>query len=377
MAAAKYVGRVGALAVATGVGVAVASGVASADTSGPAADPPSVSADSPGSSTVDAAGKDSGQGTGESPKSTKRIPKPDREDLGRIVRRIVDKGVALGTGGAHLHAKAPKAAPADDAVGDPVDGAAGMPPDSTIESDGSQDSGTPTPNLTAQLRTQGIPTKPSKRFDMTAPRAGRPAPVQTVAPTQVAEVVERQIHTQTAAAKVAIDAVAQGVADAVVSTTRALQDPVVGIRAASVERAAPATPAVAALSVRSLVSGVLAAFGFSPSGANSPLAPAEPAALVALLAWGSRRELEESFASPGATITTSGTPVANAALAAVPAAAVTTPADDPNRLGDRREQHQQNRHPLRHRGHRRRGDVGITASPETTRPPRSSSSARF
>jgi hypothetical protein len=76
------------------------------------------------------------------------------------------------------------------------------------------------------------------------------------------------------------------------------------------------------------VSGVLAAFGFNPLGANAPLAPAEPAALLALAAWGSRREFEQSSSSLGkTTATTSSTPVATAAFSSTPlaAAAVTTP----------------------------------------------------
>ncbi|WP_231514535.1 DUF4185 domain-containing protein [Mycobacterium sp. URHB0044] len=77
--------------------------------------------------------------------------------------------------------------------------------------------------------------------------------------------------------------------------------------------------------VQTLLSNVLAAFGFGPLATNTPFIPVPFPGALALLAFGARREFEQNVSSLGATSTTSSTPVATAAFAAAPTAAVTVP----------------------------------------------------
>jgi hypothetical protein len=73
----------------------------------------------------------------------------------------------------------------------------------------------------------------------------------------------------------------------------------------------------AVIGVQKLVTDVLGAFGFNPTSASAPNAPAGVGALVlGLLGWGSRRESEQAVA-----LTSAATPIA-ATLAAEPQAAV-------------------------------------------------------
>lgn len=147
---------------------------------------------------------------------------------------------------------------------------------------------------------------------------------------RAAEVVVDKVAEKAFAVKEALDVIVhRAAADTVVSMTSAVQAPAMPMQAASpVEQPAPATENAVPVTVQRVVSGVLAAIGFTPMAGNSPLAPVEPVALVALLAWGSRRESEQSFSSLGTAATpASSTPVATAARTAAPvaAAALTTP----------------------------------------------------
>jgi hypothetical protein len=194
-----------------------------------------------------------------------------------------------------------------------------------VGSEGSQDvsspTQSPTPTLVAEVRTDAGTRKLSNRLDAQSAQASVAGTRALPAPVHAGEVVADKV----VAAKESADAVVQRAADTVVSMTVAEQAPAVRMQAAApVDMAPPDAETAAPVTVRSLVSGLLAAFGLNPLAANTPLAPAEsPVFLMALLALGSRREFERSFSS--LSNTTSSTPVATAALNVAPTAAVTAP----------------------------------------------------
>jgi len=334
MGAAGYVSRVGGLAVALGLGVAVATGygVASADDmSGPDSSDsqPSVPADAQaGSSTTNSPVTGSSTGTTrstQSPTSTStKTSKRGRFDLGSTLRRYVDRGVAVSTAGALSGAKTSK-----DGDKNPAEKPAEAEENEVVGSEGPQGNVLPAPTPVATLRTDTDATKSSSRLEVTSAQAPVRTPAQA-SPVRAAEVVVDKVAEKAFAVKEALDVIVhRAAADTVVSMTSAVQAPAMPMQAASpVEQPAPATENAVPVTVQRVVSGVLAAIGFTPMAGNSPLAPVEPVALVALLAWGSRRESEQSFSSLGTAATpASSTPVATAARTAAPvaAAALTTP----------------------------------------------------
>src|SRR5690242_1807064 len=115
MRGSMVVGRVGALAVALGVGTALATGVASADTTDPESPgTTSVSADAqPESPPAGAPETESRkadateiESTETSGSTSRRGLQPGVADLERTIRRFVERGVAMSTGGALSSARA-------------------------------------------------------------------------------------------------------------------------------------------------------------------------------------------------------------------------------------------------------------------------------
>ena len=93
--------------------------------------------------------------------------------------------------------------------------------------------------------------------------------------------------------------------------------------AAPAMMAAPVVPAVQP-TMRRVLTNLLSAFGIGAFAANTPGAPVGSPLVLALLAWASRRETEQTFSTLARTASTSSTPVATAALTTAPTAALTT-----------------------------------------------------
>jgi hypothetical protein len=225
--------------------------------------------------------------------------------------------VAVSTGGAQLSDKTLEDGD-QTATRDPAEeGEAGV-----VALEGTNDASaqeqSPTPSPAAEVRTNADIRKAANRNE---PQSVRGTVVRAAAPAIAVRV------SPALAEKEAADTVVHRTAGAVVSMAAVELAPVVKMRtAAPVEMVAPAVePAAPSAPVRSLLSSVLAAFGLNPLASNNPLAPAQFPGVLALLAFGARRELEQNFSSLGKTSTTSSTPVATAALTAAPAAAVTVP----------------------------------------------------
>ena len=181
------------------------------------------------------------------------------------------------------------------------------------------------PAPVATARAENRPRKVSDTFDLNAAAspAGKP-PVRTAldAPARVPEKTVLGNDAGGGAAKDAVGAVAQLGVDTV-AAMRSAQVPVEIMRAAepfeSLAGAAVATATADAVApVTKVLSGVLAAFGFSPQSVNAPVEPVQPVALLALMALGSRRELEQSTSGLGRTSVASTSSVPAATLTVTP-----------------------------------------------------------
>ena len=276
MHAAFCVGRVGALAVALGVGAAVATGVASADTPEPS-DATSVSSATQQQPQPDTAAP---------PKRVRKVG----PDLARVVRDIVERGVAVGSGGALTSGKIKDRDPKAEPEREPVAGEKSTPaPDKTKKS--------------SRQVTLKIETRPH------APAAGdstAPVAAKTTEKTSITA------DPDPVAART-VDTVAR-VAEAPAVTLRTLA-PVVEVTKTAVATVASAVEAKPRQTLTSVLSNVLGAFGFGSHADNAPSGPMGGVPALALLAYGARRESEQSI-----------TPLAVQGTAApLAATAVTTP----------------------------------------------------
>ncbi|CAN5370759.1 hypothetical protein BH09ACT7_BH09ACT7_30540 [soil metagenome] len=274
MPASAYIGRLGGLAVALGVGAAVATGhgVALADTAG------SDSADAPSSASTDSPSKKSTAGPRASgPRSAISRPASEADPASDPV-----------TGPARNSGTAP--------VAEKPDKRAKAAKDPSTEAPATASNG-------AELKA------PLASVARTPTLTGPGQQVKAAVTDKAATVVERPTAI-------------------VASVGGAASDAVTAVRApAPVAQAVPAVEAAVPVTVRKVVTGVLAAFGLGALANNLPGSPAAPPALLALLAIGSRRETQQAFSAMGGTVPTSSTPVAVSALSSAPlaAAAVTTP----------------------------------------------------
>ncbi len=343
MGAAAYVGRVGALAVAIGVGVAVSTGygVASADNT-PGPDPsgtPSVAADSQPGPTTKSLTDDSTVETAMSPqlsasKSTAsksaatnstKSPTPGGADLGGAIRRFVEKGVTMSTGGALHSARTTENVPvARPRVDEPDENQTPANPDDTVLAGGLTETGAPTPPPAASVSNRAVPTKSSSRFDVTAARPQLPT-AAPAAPGVVVEATAEKVSTGEDAARGVVETMLKRATDPVVPTISAADAQVSSARTGLVQMAAPAAAAAAPMAVTGLLSSVLAAIGLGAVAPISPIAPAGSPVALALLAWGSRREAAKAVSGLDESATTGATTLASAKVGAAPAAVVTTP----------------------------------------------------
>jgi hypothetical protein len=295
------------LAVALGVGVAVATGqgVASAD----APDPSSQSA----SSTTDTSTETS-SGTSGSTQPSTSTQTPNSAATSGITSTdsaSTPSGVAVSTGGAQL---------SGNTVHDDDQTA-------SEELDAEDEAVVPAASSSVQAPPSESPTRKLSARNESPPALASVSrsPVPTRPERAAAAVADRVVAAKDAAHDAA-DTVVHRVADAVVSMTVAEPAPVLKAAATPAEMTAtePAAPVTAP--VRNMLSNVLAAFGFGSLATNTPFVPMPFPGALALLAFGARREFEQNVSSLGTTTSTSSTPVATAAFAAAPTAAVTAPA---------------------------------------------------
>jgi hypothetical protein len=262
--AALHVGRIGAMAVTLGVGAAVATGHGVAWAN--TADSGSSAPDSASSARVSASGP------GAKPTSTgKSVGKP------KIVGRPAAPASGSGTASSSTKTAGKKSAPR----------LAGT--EST------------TPKSTTPKSTEVVQPK-STQAATTAPD------------TKVAAVQE---------ATVSNNAPQPSVQDATVQVTEAAAPVITPVHTAV---SAPAL-ATALQAVPRLISGVLAAVGFAPPAANSPIAPAEPPMLWTLLA-AARKEFERDtnlIAPTGTAQAAAATVAPTAAVSTVPTSLPSTP----------------------------------------------------
>jgi hypothetical protein len=308
--AAAHVGRIGALAVALGVGAAVTlgNGVAAADTSG---SPSSESSSSESSSAAPSASSSAGS----APKETSEKETSDQESAeseasaseGESASDLADEDLANEVADEDLANENAEEPTDEDLVGEePV---ADEDPIDEVELDDETEATPDTPR-------PATPAAPSNRDDQ--PRDEAVADKSAVVDTETDPVVE---------VPRIIAAPVEPAADSEVSPALEVTptDDVANLD--SPPTAAPAFAKAAAPSVRTLsspppslpkvFSGLLAAVGLSPLIANLPAAPAPPPALWALLA-SARREFERAFTRPVITAPALSNIVAAAAVTPYP-----------------------------------------------------------
>ena len=335
MGAAAYVGRVGGLAVALGVGAAMATGQGVASAS------PTESTSSASESSASASSEETGSGTTPDTNSTDNTPKSEvsseaksstptsRGALKSAATRIAELGKALSTGGAltskkvtkgaeqagSLQAESDKAADADAAVvADDAD---------VVAPEESEEAIPPVPTRTPPKIIDVVTSKKkSSSGPADKPAEGSisrvPAPKSAVEVRTVDVVAAKDVMAEKSA-----DSVLQRTASAVEPTTfRSLSSLTATQDAPEAMMSAPDAPAAQA-PLPQLVTNVLSVFGLGSLASDVPGVPGGSPFALALLAVGARRETEQTFSTLARTTTTSGTPVAAATLTGPPTAAVT------------------------------------------------------
>ena len=331
MGAAAYVGRVGGLAVALGVGAAVATGhgVASASpadsTSSTSESSTSASSEESGSASTPDAGSTDNSPESEASTKAQTPTATSRDALKSAATRIAELGKALSTGGALTSKKVTKRTEqAEPAEAEPetaadAEEAAEVENADAVASAESEEVTPPAPTwtppkTTATKRSSSGPAE--KPAEASVSRV--PAPRSAVEVRTVDVVADKDVTAEKSA-----DSVLQRTASAVEPTTfTALSSLTATQDAPEVKMSAPEAPPTPAPLPR-LVTNVLSAFGLGSLASNTGGVPFGSAAALALLAYGSRRETEQTFSTLARTNTASGTPVAAAGLTGSPTAAVT------------------------------------------------------
>ncbi|MFV8050962.1 DUF4185 domain-containing protein [Mycobacterium sp. 48b] len=273
MESTKYIGRVGALAVALGIGTALSSGTGIAWAEGGSGDPGKSTAGSPSGSTSSSDPKSS-SGKPSKIKKPATTPSGTLSKIGERIRKDVESGL--------------------DDVGDAIK-----------QTQGRLDSArTPLPKRTTKARSKiqgaltntadtGSKTAVADKTDSarivpeaatTAPdlrRAQRPNTV-VVRMRDAAEDIDQRSH----------DAISTLRAEVAPFDVPAVAKESSVVPVAALSRPEPAAPKITAPPV---VSALLGVAGLSPFGAGtSPVAPAQSPALWAMMAW-TRREFERAI----------------------------------------------------------------------------------
>ena len=315
--AAAYIGRVGGLAVALGVGAAVVTGQAVAfaepdsnspnpdSSQGPAADPASDGKGTTDSPVAKSPASDPPSGTATTTAGSKTPAEPGQavSSGGALTsKKATDDGDKAGA------AKAEEEQPDD--TGDPDD----------IEAE--PDSDPPPAQTSKRTKSDDVPVgkRPTNR-PVTKPAAtarDRPTAPAPTARSVVSSIAKAVDITPASGVPAQRTSLTEPTTFQTQSSLTTAQDTAPGITAA------PSAPAA-----ESVATTLLSAFGIGPSPANIPGAPAMPV-VPALLAYAASREVEQSFAAKSAS--TSSTPVAAKALTGAPTAAVAAAPDRRNHL---------------------------------------------
>jgi VCBS repeat-containing protein len=310
---ALYVGRVGGLAVALGIGTAVATGhgLALADTTdgaGPASNDTSQSNSEspdagPKAASVESAAPGQNAGSGSSPSADS-----ERDELAR-------SGIVQSSGGAHTSSNPPTGV---DTIPDDPSGVV-----STIEGSvsGPVDTGPPTSGEDTGPPATGQPAVDQSGSSLPGWRSGRHSTTTSLRSSQAdtkpaPDVDAAALPTGNSGAT---NGAGQAVIDATI-TTADVKRPAVELKAVAMtgKSASPvetfsaasiqpvmdedATAPHATISAAAIVTGLLGALGFSPVAATDPLPPtAPPPTLFALLEW-ARREISRTFFNQTPTI---------------------------------------------------------------------------
>ena len=334
MGAAAYVGRVGGLAVALGVGAAVASGQGVASAS------PTESTSPTSESSTSESSEESGSGTTPDTNSTDNSPTSEdsseaesptptsRGALKSTATRIAELGKALSTGGALTSKKVTK--DAEQAGSQQAESDKAADAEATVVADADavapEDSEEATPPVPTRTPPKIIDvvtsTKRSSNGPADKPAEGSisrvPAPRSAVEVRTVDVVADKDVTAEKSA-----DSVLQRTASAVEPTTfRSLSSLTATQDGPEAMMSAPDDPAAQA-PLPQLVTNVLSVFGLGSLASDVPGVPGGSPFALALLALGARRETEETFSTLARTTTTSSTPVAAATLTGPPTAAVT------------------------------------------------------
>ncbi len=313
----RFIGRVGALAVALGLGAAIANspGVALAD------DEPGAAFGSPSSSTESSAPKDSSSTNATGQTAAKTSAQSTADDDKSEVK--ADHDVKKGDG-------------------DPVE-TTSHDPDAATETNATTTDDEPDATLQIVQKKDAVAPRPIKRNERPVPTSAPDGTTTTAVkrsavPDETPETDEpdepdepsdrRTLRTRADGASSADPVDAAGPQSVQVSMrARAVtEDIVVPVTAAAPPAGGPVG------FVTGLVSGLLSAVGLNQQASSGPVAPAEPPTLWALLGW-VRREIGHAF-NPGATV--AAAPVATAMTALVEpaplAAATVSPLGTPQQL---------------------------------------------
>jgi VCBS repeat-containing protein len=301
---ALYVGRIGGLAVALGIGTAVAAGhgLALADTTdgaGPTSNDTSQSNSEqpdagPKAASVEPAAPGQGAGSGNSPSADS-----DRDKLAR-------SGIVQSSGGAHTSSKPSTGVGIPDdpsEVVSTIEGSVSGPVDTGPRTSG-EDTGTPTtvqpavdPSGSAQ------PDSQSARHSITTSHRSSQADTKPAPDVDAGSLTTGNSGTANSAGRAAIDATITVELKPVLTTGKSAST----VETLSAANSQPvmdqdATARQPTISAPAIVTGLLGALGFSPLATTDPLPPtAPPPTLFALLEW-VRREINRTFFNQTPTI---------------------------------------------------------------------------
>jgi hypothetical protein len=317
MGASAYIGRVGGLAVALGIGAAVATGQGVAW-----AGPDSTGTEE--STTTDTGGNTNpetnppGAGT-QTVSSTPAKAKADQtpsltaltsraNDVLSSLTRAAERGIAVTTGGARTSGKATGQKPAQSSGVDQA------PPEETKQEE--KESVEPTKAKPAAKKSSGPADNPVARFARRLP---------TVTPHIDAPATQHAAANLVDAAQPAAAAVQHAADTLTQHTFRTLSAVKIDEASIPVMAAAVETP-VEKASVPRLLTNLVSVLGLGALAGNTPGAPVGTPIVMALLALGTRRE-SESVTTLSKTAAVGNTPVATLALTGAPTAALAAPSD--------------------------------------------------
>ena len=351
MNAAPYVGRVGGLAVALGVGAAVATGhgVAWAETSSSSSSASPSSSGSPGSSSTSSpasSGSDSAPDTSGSVEPSVSSPttdsKPDNTGGATATGSdgSADDSSALSTGTSSSGPLSSESSSTVSESGPPVvvrfSGAPHTSIHGTGDSSAGADSGPDATTAPAPETPEPTPAKETTASKGTTPVSTSGTDWSSTAPAPIAKKPKRLSLDTTARPSGVADKPSAAQSEASSPVEAAPSGPVVNdapVTGAAVQRAAvsppaltastdapqqafvapqakparPSAPAAPASDGTAVVSNVLAGVGMAPLATNSPTAPVQSPALWAVCAW-CRRQNEKSLAGEPAMARTEAAP---------------------------------------------------------------------